>query len=691
MVFIAFTAVAAAQNANPTPTPAVGDVVKISTNLIQIDVTVTDKKGKVVSDLRPDEIEVYENGKKQEISNFSFVSGVKVGDSKTRANISTQMPPNELRPEGVRRTIALVVDDLTLSFASSYWVKDSLKRFVNEQMQEGDLVAIIRTGAGIGALQQFTNDKRMLLAAADKVRWNMSGTGRIGNFAPMEPSLKEQVDAADVPGQNEADRAFEQEADDFRQSAFATGSLGAVGYVVRGMSELPGRKSVIMLSDGFRLFLRDSKGNAKSSRVTDALKGLVDQANRASVVIYTIDARGLIAPGPGADDDSFGMSGESIERTLTERLNTISDTQAGLTFLARQTGGLAMINQNDINHGIRRVLDDQSYYLVGYEPNDETFDPKTRRFNSLSIKVSRPGVNVRYRSGFFGIAEEQIRKPKKDGLSTIFNALTSPFGSNEITLRLSSLFVGGAKNAMFLRSYLHVDAGNLTFTPAADGNFNAKFDLVAINFGDNGAIVDELAKNHEVTLKADAYEKVRKEGFVYLFTFPVKKSGGYQMRVAIRDAASNKVGSASEFIEIPTLKNDRLTLSGVVFETVPAAQQAETTTDPLMDTSLRQFESGRVVRFGYEIYDAKLDAAKKPNLIVQVRLFRDGNIFYEGTDLQLAGDRNPDNGAVTATGSFRLTDSFSPGNYVLQLVVTDKLRKGKRRVATRFVPFEVSE
>ena len=140
-----------AQAVKPTP-PEDNDVVKISTNLIQIDVSVTDKKGKVITDLQPDEIEIYENGIKQTITNFSFVSSVRTSTEAPKVIDKTAIPvpPVLLKPENVRRTYALVVDDLSLSFESAYQTRRALKKFVDEQMQEGDLVAIIRTGAGIG-------------------------------------------------------------------------------------------------------------------------------------------------------------------------------------------------------------------------------------------------------------------------------------------------------------------------------------------------------------------------------------------------------------------------------------------------------------------------------------------------------------------------------------------------------------
>lgn len=169
------TTFAAGQDAKPqrTPTPATdNDVVKITTNLIQVDVTVTDSKGKVVTDLKPEEIEIYENGEKQKITNFSFISSSKTLIEKPKAvdRNAIPIPQTVLRPEQIRRTIALVVDDLSLSFESAHYTRRALKKFVDEQMQNGDLVSIVRTGSGIGALQQFTSDKRMLYAAIEKVK-----------------------------------------------------------------------------------------------------------------------------------------------------------------------------------------------------------------------------------------------------------------------------------------------------------------------------------------------------------------------------------------------------------------------------------------------------------------------------------------------------------------------------------------
>ncbi|HEY0407025.1 MAG TPA: VWA domain-containing protein, partial [Pyrinomonadaceae bacterium] len=414
--------------ATPTPRPVPqqqeqtgeDEVVRITTNLVQVDVTVTDKSGKAVTDLRPEEVEILEDGRSQKITNFSFVSlenggarpPVALAPGAPVDKTAPPLPPARLRPEDVRRTVALVVDDLSLSFESMHFTRQALKKFVDEQMQPGDLVAIIRTGGGIGALQEFTSDKRQLYAAIERVRFNLQGRGRFGAFAPLEGDI---VKGSQLPGGREAPEdknGSRDEIEEFRENMFAIGTLGAVNYVVRGMRELPGRKSILLLSEGFQLFDPDRD----NFRFLESLRRLIDLANRASVVIYTMDARGLQTLGLTAADNTSGLTPDEVESQLSARSRELFNTQSGLNYLAQQTGGIAIRNTNDLSGGIKRVLDDQKgYYLIGYRPDDSTFDPKTgrKRFHNINVRVTRPGLSVRTRTGFFGITDEEARPVRR--------------------------------------------------------------------------------------------------------------------------------------------------------------------------------------------------------------------------------------------------------------------------------------
>ena len=691
--------------AAPTPKPVADDedVVKISTTLIQLDVTVTDKSGKVVTDLKPEDFEIYENGEKQEITNFSFISSAPAvkppANATTGGKSTTPLPPTELKPERIRRTIALVVDDLTLSFQSTAYVRQSLKKFVDEQMQDGDLVAIIRTGAGAGALQQFTGDKRQLYAAIERVRWNAQGAGNIGAFAPIQSSPDSlaggDTDEDDIAANNNADADF----NNFRQNVFARGTLGALNYIIRGMNELPGRKSVMLFSDGFKLFTRAEQETVDASQILDSLRRLIDLANRNSVVIYTMDPRGLQPLGLTAEDNVGGLNAEALERRLSDRRSEFIDTQEGLVYLAQQTGGFAIINSNDLVGGVRRVLNDQSYYLLGYQPDAETFDPKTRRFNKLVVKLKRPDLRVRYRSGFFGVTDEMTDNVKQTPQQQILNALLSPFAAGGINLRLNALFGNEAKSGSFVRSFLHINAKDLKFTDEADGSHKATFDILGVSFGDNGIAVDQIGKTYTIVAKDETYEQILRDGFVYSFVFPIKNPGAYQMRVALRDRNSEKVGSANQFIEVPNLKKERLTLSGIVLENLTPAQWQKLAqersepvlTNPQSDTSLRRFKRGTVLRYAYEIYNIRLDAAQKPQAQTQMRIFRDGKPLLEGRQsaLDVAGQTNMQK--IAAGGAMSLGSALPAGDYVLQIIVTDNLAKEKHRTTTQFVQFEIVE
>jgi VWFA-related protein len=147
-------------------------VVRIMTNLVQVDAVVT-KDGKVVTSLTPNDFVITEDGRPQTITHFSYVSNVRNEDSVAKPAPSTAILPAVIRRDEARRTIAIVLDDLGISLESIRSVKEQLTKFVDEQVQPHDLVAIIRTGGEVGALQQFTSDKRLLHRAIDALRWNL--------------------------------------------------------------------------------------------------------------------------------------------------------------------------------------------------------------------------------------------------------------------------------------------------------------------------------------------------------------------------------------------------------------------------------------------------------------------------------------------------------------------------------------
>ncbi len=355
-------------------------VIRISVNLVQLDAVVTNKKGQQVTDLAAGDFELLQDGKPQAITNLSYVRladptepALPLHPVKNPLDTAPE-PPVKLAPKQVRRTIALIVDDLNLSFVNIARVRQALATFVDQQMQPGDLAAIVRTSAGIGALQEFTTDKRLLHAAIDRIRWTfVRDDDGIGGLDPSQGAV------------------------------FAIGTLGAVRYVVNGLGQLPGRKSVVLFTD----LIAGFSGPRVNPQLLESMHRLIDTANRAAAVIYAIDPTGLETFQITAQEGVHRLGQPMIDKAA-RRAQAKFLAQAGLDYVVEQTGGLFIYNDNDLRGAIHDVLEDQAgYYLIGYQPAAGTFDPVTGRrlFHSVKLRVKRPGLTVRSRSGFFGVAD----------------------------------------------------------------------------------------------------------------------------------------------------------------------------------------------------------------------------------------------------------------------------------------------
>lgn len=673
------------------------DVVKISVTLVQLDAVVTDQKGRLVTDLKKEDFELLEDGKRQHITSFEFISTESSSPEhpvvKPATINASPVPPPRLKADQVKRTIALVVDDLSLSLESSVFTRDALKKFVDEQMQPGDLVAIIRAGAGIGALQQFTADKRLLHAAADRVRFNPNGRGMVGAFAPINGNRE------GLPLPLDSDSNPEADMEAARARTFSVGTLGALRFVIRGLSQLPGRKSAVLFSDGFRLF-----GQGRDNyRVLDSMRYLTDEANRASVVVYTVDPRGIPYTGlTAADSLPRGGAIQVMRQVGITRSRTLYATQEGLNYLARETGGLAIRNTNDITGGLQRVLDDQrGYYLLGYVPEDDTFrrEGGRRPYHSLKVTVKKSGLNVRSRGGFFAVPDADREAQRSLTSNKIVAALTSPFATGDINVRLTSLFGNTAEEGSSVRSILHIDARDLSFVEEADGWQKAEFDIVAFTFGDNGQVVDHISKRFTLGAKGETFDQIKRDGIIYTLNLPVTQPGAYQLRTAVLDVATQRLGSANQFIEVPDVEKSRLLLSGLVVseqnrEKAAASNVADGKEGQIVGRQAspghRVLKAGSTVQYEFVIYNAKLDTATNaPKLETQVRLLKDGKETYTGQVKPFKVLQTSDLKRIAAGGALRLGPELVPGEYVLQVIVRDGLAREKQNTVHQWIDLEI--
>jgi VWFA-related protein len=712
-----------AQQPQPSPaqrtSPNQDEVVRVTTNLVQVDVVVTDKEGRQIGDLSAEDFEISEDKRKQSITNFSYIStSTETTGSAARrdATSSEAVRPAEVSVQPVRRVIAIVVDDLGLSGESISFVPAALKKFIAEDMQPKDLVAIIRTSAGAGSIQQFSSDKERLARAVDNIRFNPIGRGGLEPFAPIQSSqLSEEFKVS-------AQRMSQQ--DDQREGYFSVGALGTLQMTMRGLADVRGRKAIVFVSESFRLF--NSEG--RNQRLLDALHRLTDEANRSSVVIYTLDASGLqtlnltaadkvnsqaymfdksiLLPTPIPSPEALGArrvdaaaDAERDSQSAFRNLRALEavrnsqnvESQSVLSYLAQQTGGLYVHNRNDLGSGLESIVGDQKgYYLIGYKPEQPLIDPATgrRRFHNIDVKVKRSGLRVRARSGYYGITDEERKPAAKTADEQIAAALMSPFTASDIRVKLTSLFTEEPDRGPIVRSLLHIDAADIKLDEL-EGARRGELDIVVVLFGGEGRVLDQLAQRQTINIKGEAYTDLLRDGLNYVLDLPVKLSGATQIRVAVRDSLSEHVGSARQFIEVPDLSKNLLTLSGIVLRGTPATTSSNEASEGLASSAVRQLRQGMILNYAYTIYNAKVDSANQPKLKTQMRLFRDGQEVFQGKVSPYNVGQQTDLKRLSAGGRLVLGSNLIPGEYVLGVFVTDDLLKNNQNTASQWMNFEI--
>ncbi len=714
------------QSAEQTTTASAQEpVVRISTRLVQIDAIVTDKQGNHLENLSPEDFVLTVDGKPQPIEYLKLVRLVEPQRAEPstieKTPTLTKMPTRRIEEQKVRRTIALVVDDLGLSFSSTLYAKDALKKFIAEQMREGDLVAIIRTSGGFGIYQQFTSDKQILYAAIDRLKFALNGRkalpftlsstsslmGKNEGFKTDAEKYHEARNAQGMPNldvlddpkqaairdsalQQRVTDAAEKDVFNYRESIFTYGTLGALNQIVRTLRPLPGRKVAIVLSDGLLLNTAQSGNNSgtdTNSYIATAQRkilNLVELANRSSVAFYSVNVQGLLAP--GADPNIEGIDDSQRDQSFSGG-STFND---GLRTLAYETGGQAFFNNNNTDSLLKKAVDDnRSYFLLGFDPDDEKFD---RKQHQIKLAVKRPGLTVRTRNGFLGIEDSKAREIPRTREGQIISALSSPFGAREIPYQVTSLFYSSTNGEPIIRSYFHIDCAKLKFKDEPDGTKSLALELVNFMFDENGAIVEKYAQSFTVPFNDAKYQRAMVEGLTYLNDFPAKKSGAYHFRSVLRDANSEQLGSSTQFIQVPDLNKDQFTLSGLILNAVlkqPASDRDAANPNIQANPAVRRFAQDSEIEFQAAIYNPRVDKqTNKAKLKLQFELYRDGRRIFQAPERPVRTERQTDPKWLDCGGRFRL-NNLQPGEYLLRLMIKDELRDGKSSVVEQWSDFMV--
>ncbi|MGI8467089.1 MAG: VWA domain-containing protein [Pyrinomonadaceae bacterium] len=604
------------------------EVVKVSTNLVQVDAIVTDKNGNPITNLTANDFEIFQDGKPQTITNLSYVkrnANTEAANQNQAANKpdkNTPLPPvvSNRSPE-FGRILTFVIDDggCDATSAGITAIRSGLEKFINEQMQPNDSVAIYRTRAGSSLLQQYISDKSQLLNIVRKIRWyppngicnNITGTD-------YEPARDNSTGKPTGAGTFESDRDKQnrEAITDSTKDRQVAGVIGVLKYAINGLQRVGGRKILFLMSDSLPI----SNGKITFPNALDAARDLTALANRAAVVINTIDDRGLNAPMVQASDYMNSVKEDVLaaDKVVSARAADDDTRQSGLFYAANETGGKFYKNMNFLDNPIKQALQSETgYYLIGYQPDEDTF--KGKKFHKIEIKLKRPDLISSSRSGFYGITDDAMRPKPRTGDSELYDALSAPLPNADMNVQLSAYFANTPDKGNIIHAVLYIDGKDISFVNDADGKKKAVFDIVAVTLDEKNKVIDDSNHTNTVHIPLEQAAQIQQNGLIYTVDVPVKNAGVYTFRTALRDAATKKLGSASQVIEVPDLKKDKLFVSGLILSGVdangkiypPDAAKADNDFSTVVSKAIpaiRQFRRSSIVAYAYSIYNAKVDA-----------------------------------------------------------------------------------
>jgi VWFA-related protein len=716
----AFHAIAQAQQNQPQPSPPAEDVVRVNTDLVQTDVVILDKQGHFVDNLRREQFELLVDGKPQPITFFERIAaGSQSEERQLAAARGVSASPGiegVVKPLDRGRTIFFCVDDLHISAENLSRIRKTLLEFIDKEMGQNDQLAISSTNGQIGFLQQLTDNKAVLRRAVARLK-NFEQSLNDSQTPPMTESLALAIDArndqnvikyfVDAMAQETPYMQLGKTASARPNSGNSVGSsddiletmvrnrarrilqqsynlsrntLASLESLTRRSAELPGRKLVFFISDGFMI-------NPHKPDMTDRIRNITSAAARSGVVIYSLDSRGLATIDLGRGEQMQGLS----TRYLTEELIS---SQEPLQIVAANTGGRALLNSNNLNASVARAIQETSrYYLLAWRPENQS--QIKDKFRQIEVRVlDHPDFNAQVRRGYYDLAanaparESKARPqgaPAKNPPDELREAISALYPVKGLPTQLALVYLDIPDKGMMLTASIQVDTQFMTFSYTGDKQ-SAALDLTGVVLDDTGKSVASFKDRLDVTLKQDAEQARRK--LVYNFQSPLKP-GLYQARVAVRDSKGGRVGSAMQWVEIPDISLHQLSLSSLLLgETTKEAQTLNGSQLSIAESPLsvdHHFSRTSKLRFLTYIYNAAPGANRAaPDLALQVQILRDDQPVATTPLRKIETSETTDLARILYAAELQL-ETMLPGSYVLQITVIDRTAKTSASQRASFV------
>src|SRR5579863_501568 len=570
--------------------------IRVSTELVLVNVVARDKKGNPVRDLKQVDFTLYEDGKKQQISTFDFEDvdqlPITAGATVTGAAHGTLLRSTKKSPPTLdardRRLIVLFFDFSAMEPDQIDRSVDAAKKFVSTKMQPADLLALVSLATNMHVDCDFTDDKDKLLALLTSYN---SGQGQgFDNGA-----------TGNAEGTAETSGSFTEDDTDLNTFT-ADRKLLAIQSLVQVLGKLPQKKSIVYFSNGITQSGVDNQS---------ALRAATAAAVKANASIYSLDVRGLQAFPPGGEAQNASLHGQSAYTgaSVLNDLNGNAASQDTLATLSADTGGKAFFDSNDFSGVFSQVQKDSSvYYVLGFTSTNPL---KNGRFRHLKVQLNRPDVKLEFRPGYYAGRDYQHLN-RADREAQLEDELAAELPQTDVPLYAGTAYFRQDDSHYYLAVSLVVPGSQIPFVSEKDKD-NATIDIIGeVRIGEKGRVpVGQLRDT--VKLAVDSSQQVRRKNVQYNTGF-VLAPGNYHLKFIVRENQTGRMGSFETDVQVPDLRKAPLRMSSVVLSSLRAPvtnAPKKKGANPLIQDQTQMvpnvthvFTRDQHLYLQYEIYDA---------------------------------------------------------------------------------------
>jgi VWFA-related protein len=683
LVLVALAALPATlggQTPQPTPSPAEPlPIFGAQVEQVLVDTVVVDKKGVPVTGLTRDDFVLKEDGDVQDLSSFKAID-LPAADPSAAPPPKPAVSTNDSSEARNARSFVIIFDDVHLTPFQARRARPAIVEFLKSGVREGDRVTVVAAGGGAWWSSRMLAGRDEMLRLVGRLDGRLipdSSPERMTDFEAMrihtfsDPQVEERVrrrfesrgvaprtqDDIARPGGDPLVRGRAAEIY-FQAVARNRITLEVLERVIRSMEPVQGRKSVILVSQGF---IYDPN--------LVEFRDVVQVARRSNVAIYFLDTRGL----GGLPDFASAEFGPAIDtRDIGAAFTETYEAAAGSESLAADSGGFTVGNTNDLARGVRRIADEsRSYYLLGYQPTNARRDG---RFRKIEVKLKNGrGLTVRARKGYYapldGDRPADKRKPSYD--PAIQAALDSPFERQEIPLRMTALVndetLLGKANTIVAAD---VDVRRLDFEHK-DGRYQDTLEFLMVVAHRESGEFFRYDQQVEMKLLPESYRRLSRSWYTLAREFELAP-GGYQAKLVVRDKRSGRIGTLTHDFEVPLFTQWRV--SSLLLSDTLQPQPKDAPPGPPRPALVvrREFPAGATLYASYEVYGAQKDPQSgMPRVVAGYEIRRtDGSLVV--TSVEPSEIRPTSLGRLSRLTGSPLGDA-PPGEYEFVVRLEDQL------------------